>query len=294
MGKVDILQLVSACLQLAEESGDIIRGIFNSGSLGVQYKAEDDPFTIADVKSQQHIIGGLLKLWKDLRIVGEENCDIPPVDVTPKTDRLEEYRDKLPKELVDGIEESELLLFLDPLDATREFTKGRVECVMTLLGISYRGKPIAGVIYQPFINDNKGRSVWAVVGMPVVGLLDKRAPEDRDKVILVTSASHYDERVDRATKKINPDKVIRTGGAGFKILMIIENLADVYIFPTVGSKLWDICAPHAVLLAVGGTLTDPSGKDIIYSDQPELIENKNGIVITIGNHQKYIQLLNQE
>eukprot|EP01133_Synstelium_polycarpum_P014188 gene14188-16728_t len=299
---IDLLELVSACLELAEQSGDIIRNIFKSGELGTKYKAEDDPVTIADTTVQEHIIRGLRSRWAKLNIVGEESCDAEPGQEKPDVSRLQQYADALAKtKFAGGVPLEDIIIFIDPLDATREFTRGNVECVMTLIGVSMGGVPIAGVIHQPFVDAKGypttkeqwcGRSVWAMPGMPVIGLASKRAADDEGKVLLVTSASHSDAKVDAAIVKIQPDRVIRTGGAGYKSLMVIERLADVYVFPTVGSKLWDICAPHAILLAVGGRLTDPSGKDIIYSDNQQLIENKQGIVITVGDHDRYIQLLN--
>jgi 3'-phosphoadenosine 5'-phosphosulfate (PAPS) 3'-phosphatase len=35
-------------------------------------------------------------------------------------------------------------------------------------------------------------------------------------------------------------------------MLVIEGIADVYVFPKEGCKLWDTCAPHALLLAAGG------------------------------------------
>ncbi|EGC39474.1 hypothetical protein DICPUDRAFT_52661 [Dictyostelium purpureum] len=306
MAKINILELLSACKNLAEESGEIITSVFKSGDLNVQMKGEDDPMTQADLLSQQHIIGGLNNLWSDLIIVGEESCEIPKTDKIPSINSLKQYENELEKKQPEflSLDTKDLIIFIDPLDATREFTNGRVGCVMTLIGISYKGKPIAGVIYQPFVDADGiaskesskwvGRSVWAVVGLPVVGLKDKRAPEDVGKVILVTTASHNNQQVEDAINKIKPDKLIRTGGAGYKTLMVIENLADVYVFPTVGTKLWDICGPHAILLAINGSLTDPFGNEIVYTNDPKKIDNKYGVVITIGDHQKYINLLNQK
>ncbi|KAN0035228.1 hypothetical protein ACTA71_004489 [Dictyostelium dimigraforme] len=302
---LNILELTSACIKLAQESGDIIRDVFKSGSLGIEMKSIDDPMTKADLLSQQHIIGSLRTIWKDIQIVGEEQCEIPIIDKQPPIDLLSNDKDcidKCPKELKE-LPIEDLIIFIDPLDATREFTLGRVGCVMTLIGISFKGKPIAGIIYQPFVDCNGdgttdqskwvGRTIWAIVGggIPVKGIKDRRSPEDIGKVILTTTASHFNDKVQQAVDAIKPDKLLRAGGAGYKSLLVIENQADVYVFPTVGSKLWDICGPHAILLAVGGKLTDPQGNDIIYSTDPEKIENKNGIIITISNHQKYIDLL---
>eukprot|EP01132_Coremiostelium_polycephalum_P002935 gene2935-3659_t len=262
--------------------------------------------TKADLLSQQHIIGGLKNRWENLIIVGEESCEIPQSNVIPKIDLLNGYdTSNLPSEYK-SLNINDVIVFIDPLDATREFTMGRVHCVMTLIGVSYKGKPIGGVIYQPFVDDKGepttdsekwcGRLVWGIPGLPVDTVSSKRSKEDEGKVIVTTSALHANEKVEKSIEKIRPDKIIRTGGAGYKILLIIENLADVYIFPTVGSKLWDICGPHAILTACDGTLTDPLGNDIVYSTDPSKIENKLGIVISRGNrdrHNHFINLINQ-
>ncbi len=56
------------------------------------------------------------------------------------------------------------------MDATKEFTLGNLEAVITLIGISYKGcvhpkdsvsntgsgDPVAGVMYQPFVDDESG------------------------------------------------------------------------------------------------------------------------------------------
>lgn len=43
----------------------------------------------------------------------------------------------------------------------------------------------------------------------------------------------------------------------------MEGIADAYIFPSIGCKKWDTCAPEAVLCAAGGQLTDIFGEIIL-------------------------------
>lgn len=45
------------------------------------------------------------------------------------------------------------------------------------------------------------------------------------------------------------------GGAGNKVLRVIEGDAHAYVFASPGTKKWDTCAPEAVLVAMGGALT---------------------------------------
>ena len=54
---------------------------------------------------------------------------------------------------------------------------------------------------------------------------------------------------------VRPTTVLRVGGAGNKVLQLIDGQAHAYVFASPGCKKWDTCAPEAVLSAIGGTLT---------------------------------------
>jgi len=187
---------------------------------------------------------------------------------------------------------------VDPLDATREFTKGDLQCVFCLVGISLLGKPIAGVMHQPFFG-KFGRTIWGMVGGRVEGLYpasaDPAVISDEDGgrkggegVVLTTTASHHSPQIDAAIQRINPSRVIRVGGCGYKATLVMERKADVYLYNTGGCKLWDTCAPHAILSAMGGKITTASGGEIVYA--PENVHVPSLVASRI-NHDKYISLI---
>jgi len=45
---------------------------------------------------------------------------------------------------------SDISVFIDPLDGTREFVERRLEAVTSLVGVYYRGQAVAGIIGLPF------------------------------------------------------------------------------------------------------------------------------------------------
>jgi len=285
MDTVNIGELVSACIDLAQLAGELIRRDYASGDLGVVLKGftangVEDPLTNADLHSQQFIISNIRTVWPSIPIVAEEDCEVPKSTHVPRLDLISVH---LPPSL-SQVPLRRVVVFIDPLDATREFTKGHVECVMTLIGVSIDGVPVAGVIHQPFVGYS-GKTVWGIVNVGTGGIV--RDPP-HDGLILVTTASHGSEIVENAIGKIKPDKVIRAGGAGFKTLMVLEGKADVYVFPTPGCKLWDTCAPHAILLAAGGTMTDAKGDEIKYHADSD-VQVSNGVVASMSNQDKYIQ-----
>jgi len=76
---------------------------------------------------------------------------------------------------------------------------------------------------------------------------------------------------------VSPTDVVRVGGAGHKVLLVIEGKAHAYVFASSGCKKWDTCAPEAVLRAAGGKLTDMFGNDIPYDRNVDLV-NRTGVL----------------
>lgn len=154
----------------------------------VKYKISNDPrsaLTEADEASQKVITECLNDCWgKEIRgglikIVGEEDegADdfVDSVSLhdmmahfdkynSPSIDQEPIQRDLLSQSdnthLLDSIRESsneknELIIFIDPMDGTREFVENRIENVQCLIGITLNGKPIAGAVGMPMIHENK-------------------------------------------------------------------------------------------------------------------------------------------
>lgn len=59
-------------------------------------------------------------------------------------------------------------------------------------------------------------------------------------------------------------QVLRVGGSGHKVLLLLEGVASAYVFASKGTKKWDTCAPEALLHAVGGRMTDILGRELPY------------------------------
>jgi len=55
------------------------------------------------------------------------------------------------------------------------------------------------------------------------------------------------------------------GSVGVKVSRICDELADLYVHAGRGMKLWDSCAPEAILAAAGGRVSDLDGAPINYA-----------------------------
>ncbi|VDN53586.1 unnamed protein product [Dracunculus medinensis] len=166
-----------------------------------------------------------------------------------------------------------------------------LEQITVLIGISYKGRPIAGIVHQPYYGkDGGGRTVWAVVGVGVHGI--KISNEQKERVVVTTknhSTALVVEALDALKSKGLLDKVQKVGGAGFKVLKCLEGAA-AYVYANSGCKKWDTAAPEAVLKAAGGNFTDVSGRLFYYGADAQVV-NTGGIIAT-SNWVKHEDIVN--
>ena len=66
-------------------------------------------------------------------------------------------------------------------------------------------------------------------------------------------------------------EVVEAGGAGFKIVEVLEGRADAYVHST-RIKGWDVCAGDALLRAAGSGLVDLEGKSLQYDASKPVLE----------------------
>lgn len=98
-----------------------------------------------------------------------------------------------------SIKEEDVVIWVDPLDGTSEFAQSAktmsplLQQVTVLIGITYKGKAIAGVIHQPYYED-KGRTIWGIVGVGTYGIDPLSKIDER---VIVTTRSHPTPLVER-------------------------------------------------------------------------------------------------
>ncbi|CAF0795271.1 unnamed protein product [Didymodactylos carnosus] len=284
-----ILRVLSASLTLASRAGQLIKDVVKSGtSLDIIDKVE------ADRESEQLIISSLSKHFPHLQIRGEENIQIHTTNNTTFEELVNVNKDvlqtKCPNEFK-NLEEKDIVVWVDPLDGTREFTEGRLEGVTVLIGIATQGNPVAGVIHQPYFNSGEGRNVWGMINSGVHGLNKNQQPLLGR--IIAGSLSHRSKTVMEAVKICEPTEVIQIGGCGCKVLLVLDGKAHAYIHASKGCSLWDTCAPDAILRAAGGRLTDVFGKDISY-DLNDNTSVQTGVLATMNDHDWYTQRIREK
>merc|ERR1712061_231391 len=108
-----------------------------------------------------------------------------------------------------------------------------------------------------------------------------------------TTRSHSNKLVNAALEAVKPTEVLKVGGSGHKVLLLIEGKAHAYVFPSPGCKKWDTCAPEAILRALGGALTDVHGNKLEYHSTVQR-PNKGGVIAAVSNIDFYLNKIPQE
>lgn len=289
-----VMRLMASAYCVAEKAGAIVRKVLHSGDLGIVEKTgANDLQTLADRLAQQSICASLSKRFPKITIIGEEDLPSEEVkeDLIESGQREEIFQKTCPAEFTD-LKEEELVVWVDPLDGTKEYTEGLLDNVTVLIGIAHGGRAIAGVINQPFYNYQVGpgavlgRTIWGMPGLGAFGFELKEVPGDRR--VVTTTRSHSNKLVTSCVDAMEPHEVVRVGGAGNKIIQLIEGRASAYVFASPGCKKWDTCAPEAILQAVGGKLTDVHGNQYRYDADVKHM-NSAGVLATLRNHEYYAQ-----
>ena len=302
---LQLAHLLSTCVDSCQRGCTEIRKVQasrQSSSLKVELKDETDPrsaLTEADSAAQRVIIGSLRAEWGNaLQIVGEEDDDDEELTLSDSSFK------PLNRGMFDDdigetaeIDPSDITIFVDPLDGTREFIEGRLSNCQVLVGIAIKGESVAGAVGIPFPDGGNLETDSTVIygladmGTGVVGSTLKRGPFPLEQNIdgVKYPRPHYAtgdspvevirESISEIISRFGGSNVIY-GGAGNKILGAALGEVACSIQHKYGGP-WDVCAPEAILKAMGGKMTDLFGNPIaIYAPDAPPNCNERGYVAT--------------
>lgn len=137
----------------------------------MSWKGKDNPVTEVDYLIQQFIAEGITGKYGPsfINVVAEEDlsyslCPEFQKSVSLKLSEMKDSHRKvdLPKcvDFQREYEAKEICVWIDPLDCTQGFINERKHEVTILVGISYKGRPICGIIGHPY-KPSKKMSVYS-------------------------------------------------------------------------------------------------------------------------------------
>ena len=281
-GHLEALCIVTlkACIEVTPAIEALYDSINNNDG-NTKTKADDSVFTIAD-GLVQYILTEVLSLNQVVgEIVGEEDCIVNltskpytvddfiiPIEFETIVEDTTSKIKKIQQEWFSSLSFSEqkqqnnyyqsLTAFIDPIDGTREFSTQKGEQCTVCVGFAdtRTGRPVAGVVYRPL---SKPQSTWAVGAKDenyTSSSLLLQQKVDNDNNDLSGSLLTTNGRISPFLESIMDElqyKRVCSGGAGNKMLMLLEGQGTAYIQDR-GVSRWDTCAAQAVLEANGGIL----------------------------------------
>ena len=237
---VKISELLAVSIQLAEAGGKRVVEVrqmedseIGQLSKGQTKEGKNEYVTMGDQRSHEIIVSGLKATWPNLLYRSEET--------DRRLDPFKEHVSLVDNEVMrvarrdEAVPLSEVTVWIDPLDATQEYTEGHedpklLQFVTVMVCIAVEGKPVAGVIHQPYVEDPKtgkaGVTKWGWVGHGMSRSLHReisRESKDAAEVQVIASRSHPGDVFDIAEKAFHGykrvEKVI-AAGAGYKALQV--------------------------------------------------------------------------
>jgi len=298
--KVSLKQLLAVSIQAAIKGGDKVVSVREQADIGEKSKGKtkegaNDPKTEGDMLSHRAMYWGIKKAFPHINVISEED-DVESVnlDSIPLLSSVDTEVDSIVTEDT-LVPPQEISVWIDPLDATQEYTENLRQYVTTMVCVAVNGAPVIGVIHKPF----EKRTAWGWAGPDYKSRSvqedskSNQAKElDLSKSRIIVSRSHAGEVNVTAQSAFGKEILVTpAGGAGFKAWEVIKGAQDAYVHTTLIKK-WDICAGNAILKSVGGQLTTLKGATIDYSKGGKGSEkNPGGVLATMHHHKEYVDKL---
>jgi len=247
--------LVQTAIDAALKAGAEILGIYSRDDLGVEFKGDDSPLTLAD-KAAHTVIMQTLE-GTALPVLSEEGRSIP-------------YAERA---------QWERFWMVDPLDGTKEFISRNGEFTVNIALIEH-GKPVMGVVYVPVLDElyvgkegrgallirNAAAEPWETVTLPCGCAGD-------GVYRVVGSRSHLNDETLAFVEELraeHPEIEMVQRGSSLKISMVAAGDADCY--PRFGPTMeWDTAAGHAVVRAAGKRMVIAGSDEEVRYNKEDLL-----------------------
>jgi 3'(2'), 5'-bisphosphate nucleotidase len=247
-------------LEVALEAARGVMRVY-AAPFAVEFKAKDDPVTVADKESNALICDRLARAFPGVPLVAEES--------DPSA-----YA---------GFAAADSAWFVDPLDGTREFVSRNGEFAV-MIGLAEQGRATVGVIVAPawgraFVGV-VGEGAWEVSPGGARTPIHVSSRETLEGATFVISRSRAPDRVDTFVASLAGRPAVPHGSSGLKGVLVALGEADVYVQPGRAGMRWDACATDALVRAAGGKLTELHGAELDYKNGE--IGNERGMLATNG------------
>lgn len=193
-----------------------------------------DPVTVADRAAETTIRNYLRQNFPDHGIVGEELAPVNP--------------------------DADICWIIDPVDGTRAYISG-LPSWGTLIGVNYRGTPVAGVMHQPFIGEKyfcDGKVSYLEHREKTVALSTSDIANLSEATLMTTSPELFTGKEAEAFNSVsNACRLTRYGFDCYAYAMVAAGNVELVVEN--GLKAYDIAPLIPIVEAAGGIVTTWDG-----------------------------------
>jgi myo-inositol-1(or 4)-monophosphatase len=232
---------------IAKEAGALLMSYF--GKISIEYKGDADLVTEADRAAERLITERIVALWPDHDLMGEEGA---------RREQGSDYK-----------------WYVDPLDGTTNFAHGfPVFCVS--LGLTRKGKHIAGVIFDPTRNElfaaERGSGAF-LNGSAIHVSKTRRLVESLVATGFPSHKRHKNPNIHYYHQiTLRSHGVRRAGSAALDLCSVASGRVDG--FWEFNLNPWDTAAGVLLVEEAGGIVTDMRGGPFDIASQEVLASNK--------------------
>ncbi|MGE0757183.1 MAG: inositol monophosphatase family protein [Pirellulaceae bacterium] len=263
---VHVLDFAHVAEQAARTGGRVLMDLL--GRAKVREKGPKDLVTEADTTAQRVIREIVLNAFPGHDFLGEEtplestlSCDSPGAGVQPRW-------------------------IVDPLDGTANYVHGLPGFAVSI-GLELRGKVIAGVVYDPRLDE----CYMAASGCGAFLNGRRLRTSACERLSQAMVAASFPPNIDRSAPDIprfveilvRCHSLRRLGSAALNLCYVASGRLDAYW--TTGCKAWDVAAGVLMVSEAGGVVTDIDGGELRL-DAPVL-----AVASTVALHAEFVGAL---
>lgn len=294
--QLTIQDLLKTGLQSTAAAGKLVRKLadnppsLSTTSKGTTDVGTKDVVTTADIQSNALLERAFRLSHFGVQVVSEESMDLTEAGEAAAEDAAKTHIPHLAAEWpgidaqVDAVFSSDtpvtlspedVVVWIDPLDATKEYAEGKGQYVTVMACITVRGQPLAGVLYFPFerswvwgfvpskhaTSQARAGGVWATLeaeaahvdgahpATPVDPSDSGKTPDPARPRVIVSMSHAGSVRSTLDSVGLSNAQVTSAAGAGYKVQQLLIGQADAYVHSSTIKK-WDMCAGDALLRAL--------------------------------------------
>lgn len=242
---LDRQDVLTKLLDAAAAAAEVVMHVYAASDVDVEFKGPNDPVTRADKEANALLLERLGEQFPGVPIVAEES--------DPST--------------FENFGSAPYALFVDPVDGTRDFIAKNGEFAV-MIGFAEAGVATVGVVDCPALGEVYGAA--KDVGAFRVTKDGRTEIHVADATELETcrcavSRFHRGANVNVKLQALGVRELVPTGSAGIKGVRVASGDIEIYAHPSIYAvKLWDTCAPEAIVRAAGGLYTDAYGRAFDY------------------------------